>query len=220
MSKFPTLFDDKDASTTARLPLPSPATVTLEFRRPATNEATTAIATMVSGSDPPRYELPPVPGLAAGWDTTEFSGKWHIKVAGHKSSSAQFKIDKREQIVQVANSWVGAPQAQLGAGANCNDLSARVYSHVGLPIGTTTNNQYNNSTDACSGNGCLLFYSVLADWDAAHVAIEASGQRINLNSRTKPLPDYPVTQENKDAGIPTWYQTEIRSRSTVNLDED
>ena len=50
-------------------------------------------------STPPRYELP--------WLVRQAKGRWQIKVQGYNSNTATFKIDKRKQIVEGAQSWVG-----------------------------------------------------------------------------------------------------------------
>jgi hypothetical protein len=43
------------------------------------------------------------------WVITREKGRWEIKVAPpHESNTIKFKINKRAQIVRVANSWVGA----------------------------------------------------------------------------------------------------------------
>ena len=192
-----------------------PSQLTFEFSRPATGETGTAVGTLVSSS-PPRYEYL--------WPVQQVKGRWHIKVQGYKSNTVTFKVDKRKQIVEVANSWSTATQAELtAAGATvCNGLTAKIYNHVGLPLSGTITPQYNSATVPCGGEGCLLFYaeSFKVDWEPAHIAIKADGQRVNVNSATKRFPEYGASKESENAGVPDDYKAEVRSGSTVDLDED
>ncbi len=167
-------------------------------------------------STPPRYELP--------WAVQQAKGRWQIKVQGYKSNTVTFKIDKRKQIVEVANSWSTATQTELtAAGATvCNGLTAKIYNHVGIPLSGTITPQYNSATVPCFGEGCLLFYAEAfkTEWDPAHIAVKADGQRVNVNSATKPFPLYGASKEAENAGVPDDYKADVRSRSTVDLDED
>ena len=201
------------------LPDPLPQTITFQYYRfyYAIYQLT---ATLVPNSNPPTYQ--------GFWMITPERGKWTIRVQyPHRSNIVTFQINKREQIVQLANSWIGAASALLGGNGNCNDLTGKVYGHLGLPLSGGTAVQHDAATNVCSGDGCLLFYSVNfpnepTKWSPSHVAIADGGQRININSNTGgPLN---VTQEDKNAGVAegvqTQYRTEIHSQSTVNLDED
>jgi len=173
------------------------------------------IASLVAGSNPPRYSVT--------MDVTKELGRLKITTRDYASSEAQFKVDKRSQIVQVANSWVGATSAQIGG--NCNDLVGKVYNHVGLPLTIeSTQAQYNSATTPCTGDGCILFYHGVDDSpnNVAHDAIKDGTQRININSNTEP--GEPVLSEDVNAGIlsgaPNLYSVTIQERSTVDLDED
>ncbi|WP_106381418.1 hypothetical protein [Abditibacterium utsteinense] len=185
------------------------------------NSLGTASGEQVVGSNPTKYQ--------AEWDITRVKGRWSIGVESpHRGNTTSFKVDKRGQIVELANSWVGATPAQLGsASANCNDLTAVIYSHLGLPLpggNAGTQAQYDSANFSCSGDGCLLFYSGIGApvGNVAHVAISSGGQRININSNT--TPGSPVVVEDVNAGVltgvPNPYKAQIQSRSTTDLGED
>ncbi|MBW3638219.1 MAG: hypothetical protein KY445_17390 [Armatimonadetes bacterium] len=88
----------------ANQPLPNPpATISFQIRRPnpgapggGTVSVTQVTGTLVAGSSPPEYH--------GSWDVTRTLGRWRIKVESpHRSNTVNFKVDKRGQIVAVAN---------------------------------------------------------------------------------------------------------------------
>lgn len=214
----------------------APAQVNFELVRPAVSSVPATVPGLrVEGSSPPKYQWE--------WNVTQTRGKWFIKVQGYRSSTATFKINKRQQIVLVAQSWAGATKGEANAAgvSYCNDFVARIYGHVGLPIAATVDPQYEGATTSCSGDGCLLFFNIMegpeggpyiprSPWNPQHVAIQDGGQRINADSLTQPydpnnlgLPNSGVAKEDWDAGVatnPPDYDPDIHVRSTVNLDED
>ena len=101
-----------------------PSQLTFEFSRPATGETGTVVGTLVSSS-PPRYQYL--------WPMRQVKGRWQIKASGYKSNTVTFKVDKRKQIVEVANSWVGY---EISSTTNCNATIDYIYSYVGLPLGS------------------------------------------------------------------------------------
>ncbi len=164
-----------------------PAQLTFEFLRPATNEVGTAVAPLVAGSSPPRYELP--------WAVQQAKGRWQIKVQGYKSNTVTFKIDKRKQIVEVAQSWVGAaqrpfdetpPRAQgYHGGTLCDDLARYVYGYVGLTTaggGNDVEGLYAsmNTTTQDAQKGSIAFYHFPTDPNTEwrHNAINIGGGQI------------------------------------------
>lgn len=65
------------------------------------------------------------------WIVTQEKGRWDVKIEPkHDSNTVQFKIDKREQIVQVAESWVNANRNNM----LCNAFVGHVYNHVGINV--------------------------------------------------------------------------------------
>ena len=56
-------------------------------------------------SSPPRYKY--------SWPVRQVKGRRQIQVQGYKSNTANFKVDKREQIVKVAQSWPGGGTTRL-----------------------------------------------------------------------------------------------------------
>ena len=103
-----------------------PSTLAFEMLRRATGGTPTLTATLVAGSDPVRYE--------AQWNVTQEKGRWEIKTQGYVSNTVQFKIDKREQIDHLANSYVGAPRGSAGAGSQCEHFVGAIYTSLGLAI--------------------------------------------------------------------------------------
>lgn len=152
----------------------TPPQLMFEFFRPATNEVGTAVAPLVAGSNPPRYEFP--------WLVRQAKGRWQIKVQGYKSNTATFKIDKRKQIVEVANSWVGARQDTGHGGIYCDDLCRYFYEYTGLVIGGGGNNvvALYNSIDSSTQDtkkGAIAFYHFPTDPNTTwrHNAMNVSG---------------------------------------------
>jgi hypothetical protein len=208
-----------EATATTPLPTPPPASIIIQAHRNIVglNYTHQLTATLIPNLSPHKYQ--------AQWDITRDMGKWSLQVEyPYESNTANFKIDKRSQIVQVANSWLGATAAQVGG--NCNDFVGKVYNHVGLPLTVaSTQAQYSSADTACAGDGCILFYSSInaPPGNVAHDAIEAGTQRININSNT--TPGEPVVSEDITAGVLTVpvgvpYKTLIEHRSTVDLDKD
>jgi hypothetical protein len=197
-------------------------------------------------------KLPPAPGggtpsgnftiweywsVDPGWDVTKLRGKWNISVKFSNNTipfqqSANFKIDKRDQIVKLANSWIGGTAAQMqAAGASsglCGGLTSMVYNQLGLgPLSSPVGTQLSQASVVTSGKGSLAFYCDLGDspWEPSHVAIVDGSQRININSNT--TPGTSVVKESINDGVVTGtgnpvlpYRSEIRYRSSDNLDAD
>lgn len=188
-------------------------------------------------------EASPAP---SGWDITKLRGKWTISVQFpqprvFEQQRADFKIDKRDQIVQLARSWKGStPSQRLSAGAAsnlCGGFTAMVYEHLSLfkpnttniPSGTDAQNNYMPVTDG--GKGSLIFFrshtlATMQGWHAGHVAIRDGDDRINTNSNTGgPLNrDLIIFAEPLFAGInPNGSGTDYldtQRRSSVDLDAD
>lgn len=189
---------------------------------------------------------------SGGWNITRLRGKWQISVDFPANNyplgqvPAYFKIDKRDQIVTLARSWIGGTAAQLEAvmpTSICGSFTSMIYEQLGLntsplpyvtiPRGTDAQHTYMGISDP--GNGAILFYrsnlgATRAGWDAAHTAIRDGQSRININSNTKPLPEYPISSESITAGVkpltPPMPQDDqdlyfdYHYRSSVDLDED
>ena len=109
---------------------------------------------------------------------TKMKGRWEIKVSPHKSNTVRFKIDKREQIVIVANSWVGM-EKELWF---CDKFTAEVYNHVDISLPEKLRDQY-NITVPDKGQGCLIFYAMIVSptWNPAHVGIQDGTFVIDTN---------------------------------------
>lgn len=113
------------------------------------------------------------------WKVTTLAGRWEMWVTGQKDVFKDFKINKRAQIVIVANSWVGAT-LDLGM---CNRFTAKVYNHVGISLYEELQQQY-DSTVSDTGQGCLIFYAsptVWPQWNPAHVGIQDGSYIIDIN---------------------------------------
>ena len=118
------------------------------------------------------------------WIITKEKGRWEIRVEGHKSNTVKFKINKRAQIVSVANSWVGAIPSDQEL---CDKFVARVYNHVGISLPLGVGKQY-SSTEFDIGAGCLIFYDWTdePEWEPAHVGIWDGGSSvIDTNCKLK-----------------------------------
>jgi hypothetical protein len=105
-----------EATATTPLPTPPPASIIIQAHRNIVglNYTHQLTATLIPNLSPHKYQ--------AQWDITRDMGKWSLQVEyPYESNTANFKIDKRSQIVQVANSWLGATAAQVGG--NCNVYS-------------------------------------------------------------------------------------------------
>ena len=91
-----------------------------------------------------------------------------LKTAGYKSNIAPCKIDKRQQIMQLAQSYVGALKGSAGTGSACDDFARAVYGHLGLTIGgggnevTTLYNSMNKSSQDIQ-KGSIVFYHLPTD---------------------------------------------------------
>jgi hypothetical protein len=146
-----------EATTTTTLPNPPPASITLQAARPAdlgeTNPVRQLTATLVAGSTPPKYRVQ--------WDITQEKGKWYLQAEfPYESNLANFKVDKREQIVQVANSWVNY---QISPSTNCFGIIDHIYTHVGLTLGSGGSGQglwFANDDDPLKDGqpGAIVFY--------------------------------------------------------------
>jgi len=115
------------------------------------------------------------------WVITREKGRWEIKVAPpHESNTIKFKINKRAQIVSVANSWVGTRPSDL---EHCNRFVARCYNHVNISLSEKLQEQY-DSTEDDIGEGCLIFYASpdhWPTWNPAHVGIQDGKFIIDTN---------------------------------------
>ncbi len=168
-----------------------PSQLTFEFSRSATNEVGTAVAPLIAGSSPPRYEFP--------WLVRQAKGRWQIKVQGYKSNTATFKIDKRKQIVEVANSWVGARQDTGHNGPYCDDLCRYFYEYTGLSVGGGGNNVvalYNSMNTASQDiqKAAIAFYHFPADTNTTwrHNALNIGGGQIVDQNCGLPHSVYPT----------------------------
>lgn len=156
------------------------------------------------------------------WNVTRLRGRWSINVQGQASNTVQFKIDKRAQIVGLVNRWLNARQQLSTSGVRlCNNFTTRIYAHLGLPLSGGVGPQYKSASVNCSGDGCLVFYSLSfkPTWEPGHVAIEVGSLRINVNSATNPGL-YNLSSEGLNDGVPNDYKADVRFRSTVDLDKD
>ena len=185
--------------------------------------------------------LPPQPP-SSGWEITKLRGKWQISVKYNDSTAlgqipVDFKIDKRNQIVQMARSWKDSESAdRTSCGANtglCGGFTAMVYEELGLrnaaglqiPSAPDPQHDYMGVND--NRDGAILFYrsnekALLPGWVTGHAAIRDGSNRINNNSNTKP--GYTTYIEPMSAGVnPNGSSTDyfdIHSRSSVDLDGD
>ncbi len=187
------------------------------------------------------YTVWPYWSVDPGWDVTELRGKWNVSVKLPNNDippqqSTDFKIDKRDQIVQLANSWVGALAAQVAANspsgtASCGAFTSMIYTHLGLgALESGVGPQLGQAQIHKTGKGVLLFYALPkpTGWDPAHVAIQdGTAYRININSNTGG--PAVVTREGVLEGVingpalpdvPTRYLEDIRHRSNIDLDAD
>ena len=141
---------------------------------------------LVVGSSPPQYR--------GSWDVTRAKGRWSIKVESpHRSNTASFKVDKRGQIVEVANSWKGAPEANMDpaqpagtfhGGTNCNEFVGYVYGYVGLSLvdGTVREMYYQTNSTPDTQQGSIAFYHRWGVTDAwQHNAINVGGGIVDQN---------------------------------------
>ena len=178
-----------------------PSQLTFEFSRPATGGTDTAVGTLVSSS-PPRYQYL--------WPVRQSKGRWQIKVQGYKSNTATFKIDKREQIVKVAQSWPGAAQrgfdetppqsANYHGGQFCDDLARYIYEYVGLIVGGGGSNVVAlyasmNTASQDSQKGAIAFYHFPTDPNTTwrHNAVNiSSGQIVDQNCGLPHQTDGPI----------------------------
>ena len=139
-------------------------------------------------SSPPRYRYL--------WPVRQVKGRWQIKVQGYKSNTVTFKVDKRKQIVEVANSWDGAPKGSPGNGSLCDDFARYIYSYVGLGAGggSTVTDLYNsmNTAKQDTGKGAIAFYHFPSDSNAQwkHNGVGVGGSIVDQNC---PLPHNKVT---------------------------
>ena len=154
-----------------------PSQLTFEFSRPATGETGTAVGALVAGSSPPRYQYL--------WPVRQVKGRWQIRASGYKSNTASFKVDKRKQIVKVAQSWVGARQDTGHGGVYCDDLVRYFYEYVGLVVSGGGNNvvalySSMNTVGQDLQKGAIAFYHFPTDPDTTwrHNALNVAGGQI------------------------------------------
>ncbi len=117
------------------------------------------------------------------WIVTEKKGRWTVLISPpHRSNEVKFKIDKRKQIVLVAQGWVGATSVELGG--LCWTLASKVYTHVGFPL-PESKEQYNSTIlDPTTKSGCLIYYFAQRDSQIilSHVAIQTNaGFVVDIN---------------------------------------
>jgi NlpC/P60 family. len=119
--------------------------------------------------------------LYTHWVVTEKKGRWTILISPpHRSNEVKFKINKREQIVLVAESWVGATSAQLGG--LCWTLASKVYGHVGFSLPASSEQYHRTIPEPTLKNGNLIFYTFTQFPNASHVAIQVDiGFVVDIN---------------------------------------
>jgi len=190
----------------------------------------------------------------SAWDITKLRGKWQISVKWANGTvpvqtTATFKIDKRDQIVQLAREWRGVKGTVAEPGPSdfyCGDFTAMIYNHLNvirIPYVTTpdtTGDQFSAADYNDSGNGALVFYSnqkpplAAGSFAPGHVAIRDGENRINVNSNTqkdaltaahKEFADMIIESEPLNAGFgdgsgATAPYYSIEGRATIPLDAD
>ena len=180
-----------------------PSSLVFEMHRRATGGTSTLTADLVAGSNPVSYE--------AQWNVTQEKGRWEIKTRDYISNTLQFKIDKREQIDYVANSYVGELNGSAGGGDQCQNFVAAVYGYLGLtfPSGSASVIGEGDPTATpplppptapdTQGYGCLtLFHGAsfpVSTWQ--HVAINVGNSIVDQNcgsyvANPMPGPGQPV----------------------------
>lgn len=218
-------------------------TIFFKPKRPATNTALSFIdGDRCSADDPatPFSEAPDTtsyPGYTVwtfrsglpGWHISRQMGRWQVVVhlyggAVPVQQGAWFKIDKRQQIVELAEHWAtGTPSFLQSMDIDlCNDFVAQVYNQLGLELSTGGVGPQHDSTSPCqSGDGCLAFFSLAfhQTWDPGHAAIQKGNQRINVNSAAHPGAGVAST-ESLLASVGTVYKSEVHYRSACDLDAE
>ncbi len=176
-----------DVTSTADETVESPdADLTLEFKRPATGETYDLTLTLVDGSSPTKY-------TAIWGDVTTMKGKWEIKVKNGRSNTVTFKIDKRQQIVQLAQHWAGqglptrfypsnVPPGSPVLFGECSSFVGYIYNRVGLSsIGYDASGGVcslgNAATETNAQDGDIRVYA-----GGGHYAILAGGGMIDNNN--------------------------------------
>jgi hypothetical protein len=151
------------------------------------------------------------------WIVTKEKGRWEIKVAPpHESNAVKFKINKRAQIVSVANSWVGAIPSDQEL---CDKFVARVYNHIGISLPLGVNKQYNSTTED-RGLGCLIFYDWIdePEWEPAHVGIWDGGSSvIDTNCKLEEHKDPYRVMKHDQQKLEDKYPNESRKRAPKEL---
>jgi len=122
------------------------------------------------------------------WKVTKLAGRWELWVGGVKGDKATFKIQKRDQILITAYTWIKANRNVPGA-FPCNALTYSVYNHVNLPLPYELGpNQPPNQFDSTvpdTGEGSLIFYTYSSFPDCAHVGIKDGIDIIDINCALK-----------------------------------
>ncbi len=162
---------------------PPPAQMTFELSRPAINSEAIVVGDLVAGSSPPRYEFL--------WLVRQEKGRWQIKLRGYRSNTVGFKIDKRKQIVEVVNSWAGAPKGSAGGGTFCDDLVRYIYGFVGLTLSAppspdeteSVTNLWSATNTAAEDTqqGSIVFYQFPNDTRWRHAGVNTGGQIVDQN---------------------------------------
>jgi hypothetical protein len=151
------------------------------------------------------------------WVITREKGRWEINVAPpHESNTIKFKINKRAQIVRVANSWVGAIPSDQEL---CDAFVARVYNHVGISLPLGVGKQYNSTTEDI-GVGCLIFYDDEdePEWEPAHAGIWDGGSSvIDTNCKLEEHKDPYRVMKHDQQKLEDKYPNESRKRAPKEL---
>ncbi len=128
------------------------------------------------------------------WNVTKLKGRYSISVQNYTSTTVQFKIDKRSQIVFVARAYNGAPRLyKVGKStlfSYCFGFAGHIYTQVGLKIRGDTSTMYKDATAPDRGKGSLRFFSVSSHETKpaafhpapSHVAIVDGDRQIDNNN--------------------------------------
>ncbi|PQV62414.1 hypothetical protein B1R32_1385 [Abditibacterium utsteinense] len=168
-----------------RFILNAPSTIGFQLTRPSGGSVSVIqfTGTLVVGSNPTKYQ--------AEWDITRVKGRWSIGVESpHRGNTTSFKVDKRGQIVELAQSWVGATQYPFDetppkaegyhGGALCDDLVRYVYGSLGLNIGSglSVSDLFSSMSSNPDGQpGSIWFYPNATTGAYQHTGINVGGNQ-------------------------------------------
>ncbi len=178
---------DVELTATADETIPhAPYSLALEFKRPATGEVYELTLDLEPNSSPTKY-------VGTWGDLTTMKGKWEIKVKNGRSNTLTFKIDKRQQIVQLAQHWASQglltrfypPSAAPGDSVlfgECSSFVGYIYNRLGLnSIGYDPSGNVCSLGDAATStntqDGDIRVYA-----GGGHYAIVAGGGMIDNNN--------------------------------------